>query len=109
MSRPVPGSGGGTRATASARRCAPRCSRSRSTTSAPPAARSGAFLDNPASLRVSEKLGYRRDGIDVHARRGERAENIRLLLTPATFHRPAWTLEVEGVEACLPMLGVTPG
>jgi RimJ/RimL family protein N-acetyltransferase len=68
-------------------------------------ARSGAFLDNPASLRVSEKLGYRRDGIDLCARRGERAENARLLLTPDTFVRPAWTLQVEGAEPCLATLG----
>jgi RimJ/RimL family protein N-acetyltransferase len=72
-------------------------------------ARSGAFLDNPASLRVSEKLGYRRDGIEIYARRGERAENTRLLVTPATFRRPDWRLEVEGLEACLPMLGATRG
>jgi RimJ/RimL family protein N-acetyltransferase len=69
-------------------------------------ARSGAFLDNPASLRVSEKLGYRRDGIEVHARRGERAENVRLLLTPETFCRPDWTLQVEGLDACRSTLGL---
>jgi len=72
-------------------------------------ARSGAFLDNHASLRVSEKLGYRRDGIDVYARRGARAENARLVLTPDAFRRPGWALQVEGVAACLPTLGVTPG
>jgi len=68
-------------------------------------ARSGAFVDNGPSLRVSEKLGYRHDGVDVYARRGERAENIRLLVTPATFRRPGWALSVEGVDACLPLLG----
>jgi RimJ/RimL family protein N-acetyltransferase len=72
-------------------------------------ARSGAFLDNAASLRVSEKLGYRRDGIEVFARRGERAENVRLVVTPGTFRRPSWTLHVEGLEACRPMLGVPQG
>jgi RimJ/RimL family protein N-acetyltransferase len=72
-------------------------------------ARSGAFLDNPASLRVSETLGYRPDGIDLYARRGERAENVRLLLTREAFRRPDWALQVEGVAACLPMLGITPG
>jgi RimJ/RimL family protein N-acetyltransferase len=69
-------------------------------------ARSGAFLDNPASLRVSEKLGYRRDGVDIYARRGERAENVRLVLERDAFRRPDWTLQVEGLAACLPMLGV---
>jgi RimJ/RimL family protein N-acetyltransferase len=71
-------------------------------------ARSGAFLDNAASLRVSEKLGYRRDGTEVHARRGTRAENARLLVTPSTFRRPAWLLAVEGAAACLPVLGARP-
>lgn len=68
-------------------------------------ARSAAFHDNPASLRVSEKLGYRRDGTEVFARRGEPVEDRRLLLDPADFRRPPWDLEVEGVEACLPVLG----
>jgi RimJ/RimL family protein N-acetyltransferase len=68
-------------------------------------ARSAAFHDNRASLRVSEKLGYRRDGTEVFARRGEPAEDIRLLLDRDALRRPAWTLEAEGVEACLPTLG----
>jgi RimJ/RimL family protein N-acetyltransferase len=71
-------------------------------------ARSAAFVDNPASLRVSERLGYRRDGTEVVARRGAAVEDVRLLLTPDTFRRPDWTLRVEGVAACLPMLGAEP-
>jgi RimJ/RimL family protein N-acetyltransferase len=67
-------------------------------------ARSGAFLDNAASLRVSEKLGYHRDGTDIYARRGTRAENARLVVTPADFRRPDWTLHVDGLAACHPML-----
>jgi len=72
-------------------------------------ARSGAFVDNAPSLGVSAKLGYRREGIEIYARRGERAENVRLLLTPEEFRRPDWTLQVEGLEACLPVLGIEPG
>jgi RimJ/RimL family protein N-acetyltransferase len=68
-------------------------------------ARSAAFVDNPASLRVSEKLGYRPDGTATIARRGRATTDVRLLLEPAAFRRPAWALEVEGVDACLPMLG----
>jgi RimJ/RimL family protein N-acetyltransferase len=68
-------------------------------------ARSAAFTDNPASLRVSERLGYARDGSDMVARRGNPAEKIRLVLTPDRFVRPDWTLEVEGVDACRPLLG----
>ena len=68
-------------------------------------ARSGAFLDNAASLRVSEKLGYRYDGHVVQARHGRPAKKVRLLLTPDTFRRPAWTLSAAGVDACRTMLG----
>ena len=59
-------------------------------------ARSAAFVDNSASLRVSEKLGYRRDGTEAVARRGRLTEDVRLLVGRDTFRRPDWTLEVEG-------------
>ena len=72
-------------------------------------ARSAAFVDNPASLRVSEKLGYRPDGTETVTRRGLAVDEVRLLVTPGEFRRPDWTPAVEGLEACLPMLGVTPG
>jgi RimJ/RimL family protein N-acetyltransferase len=72
-------------------------------------ARSAAFVDNPASLRVSEKLGYRPDGTETVARRGVATDDVRLLLTPDAFRRPGWELEAEGVAGCLPMLGVSPG
>ncbi|MFR9803207.1 GNAT family N-acetyltransferase [Pseudonocardia sp. RS010] len=59
-------------------------------------ARSDAFADNAASLRVSEKLGYVRDGISIAAPRGEPVKNLRMRLTPERFARPGWTLVVEG-------------
>jgi len=68
-------------------------------------ARSGAFADNPTSLRVSEKLGYRHDGTNTHARRGERATEIRLVLTAEQFTRPEWTLRVDGLDGCRALLG----
>ncbi|MGH3902682.1 MAG: GNAT family N-acetyltransferase [Pseudonocardiaceae bacterium] len=68
-------------------------------------ARSGAFTDNPSSMRVSEKLGYCQDGTKAHARRGERASEIRLLLEPRGFVRPEWTLEVQGLDGCRELLG----
>ncbi len=68
-------------------------------------ARSGAFTDNVASRRVSERLGYRTNGSNWFARRGQPAEEVRLVLTPEDFVRPGWTLEVEGVEACRELLG----
>ena len=48
---------------------------------------SGAFIDNPRSLRVSEKLGYASDGTAVLQRRpGERAVEQRLALDPDAVH-----------------------
>ena len=55
-----------------------------------------------------EKLGYRRDGTETFVRRGERVEDVRLLLERDAFRRPAWTLQVEGVEPCLTTLGAGP-
>jgi RimJ/RimL family protein N-acetyltransferase len=65
-------------------------------------ARSAAFVDNPAPLAVSAKLGYRRDGTRWLARRVRCAEQIRLVLGPEDFdeHRPTWRLGVAGVESC---------
>lgn len=68
-------------------------------------ARSGAFTDNPASLRISEKLGYRTDGANTHARRGTAATEIRLVLASSQFVRPNWILEVNGLNPCRPLLG----
>lgn len=68
------------------------------------AARSSAFDDNLASHGVSRKLGYRPDGTFTQVRRGEPARQTRLLVTPATFRRPDWTLVVTGVTPCLPVL-----
>jgi RimJ/RimL family protein N-acetyltransferase len=68
-------------------------------------ARSGAFTDNIASRRVSERLGYRTDGSSWFARRGRPAEELRLTVTPDLFVRPEWKLQVEGVEPCLALLG----
>lgn len=70
-------------------------------------AESGAFTDNPASLRVSEKLGYAPDGTECRERRpGEVATNQRLLVTPETFLRPDWTLTVTGLDTCRQLLGL---
>lgn len=70
-------------------------------------ARTGAFTDNPTSLAVSRKLGYREDGSATYAPRGQRATEIRLLLRREEFVRPQWTLEVDGLEGCCAMLGAT--
>lgn len=68
-------------------------------------ARSEAHADNPASLRVSEKLGYRADGSNTRAVRGVAATEVRLVLAAERFLRPEWTLEVDGLDGCRALLG----
>ncbi len=70
-------------------------------------AESAAFLDNPTSQRVSAKLGYLPNGQQLLERReGERVLSQELVLTPVTFVRPAWELQVEGLAACRAELGL---
>lgn len=68
-------------------------------------AASSAFADNAASLRVSEKLGYRPNGTSWLPRQGAPAPNRNLLVTPETFRRPGWSLVVTGFEGVLGQLG----
>ncbi|MGI5126768.1 GNAT family N-acetyltransferase [Pseudonocardia sp. CA-107938] len=70
-------------------------------------ARSAAFVDNVRSQGVSRRLGYRSDGSGLQVREGVAAAQVRLLVEPATFVRPSWTLQVEGVEPCRELLGAT--
>ncbi|WP_353650030.1 GNAT family N-acetyltransferase [Nakamurella sp. A5-74] len=69
-----------------------------------------AFFDNPASINVTTKLGYRPNGSSTLVRRpGEAAENQRFLLTPEDLRRPDWQLQVDGVtEEVLTLLGADP-
>jgi RimJ/RimL family protein N-acetyltransferase len=69
-------------------------------------ARSEAFADNPRSHGVSRTLGYEPDGTETVSRRGEPAVNVRLLVRAANFVRPDWKLEVDGLPAVLPVLGL---
>jgi RimJ/RimL family protein N-acetyltransferase len=70
-------------------------------------ATSGAFTDNAASLGVSRKLGYRDDGVEIHAIRGRPALLRRLRLDRAAWAagRPA-KVEIAGLEPCLPHFGL---
>jgi hypothetical protein len=54
---------------------------------------------------VSARLGYRPDGSTWAVRRGHPTEDVRLVLAPEDFVRPEWTLQAEGVDACLRLLG----
>jgi RimJ/RimL family protein N-acetyltransferase len=69
------------------------------------AARTSAFTDNPASRRVSERLGYVPDGLEHHASRGHPAVVHRFRLDPHRWRRPPWALEVRGLEPCRQLLG----
>jgi hypothetical protein len=66
---------------------------------------SGAFVGNAASHAVSRKLGYRPDGTERLAVNGKLATNVRLLVTPETFVRPQWPVEVAGLDGCAELLG----
>lgn len=68
---------------------------------------SAAFVDNPRSLAVSRKVGYRDAGVRRLQRRpGELALNQRLALAPADLVRGPHPLEVHGLEAFRRSIGL---
>jgi len=68
---------------------------------------SGAFLDNPASLAVSRKVGYSPNGQTREKRRdGELVVCQRLVLRPEDLVRSDHELEVEGVVALHQLIGL---
>lgn len=66
---------------------------------------SGAFLDNPSSLAVSRKVGYRLNGVRRLKRREVMAENQMLVLRPEDLVRGV-PIEVEGVPAFRRLIGL---
>jgi len=67
---------------------------------------SSAFIDNPASLEVSRKVGYRPNGIRRMVRRpGEWQANQALVLTPDALVRGP-DLKVEGVGPVRRLIGL---
>lgn len=69
---------------------------------------SGAFLDNPASLAVSRKVGYRPNGVVRRRRRpNEVAVHQKLVLTRGTFVR-ANPVEITGVPGLRRFLQLEP-
>ena len=61
---------------------------------------------NTASLGVSRSLGYEPNGITRKAW-GSNVQTVQhVRVTPDTFKRPDWTLQVEGHEAAAKFLGV---
>lgn len=66
---------------------------------------SSAFVDNQASLRVSEKVGYKENGVEWNVRRGEGSPTRRLLLIREDFIRgPA--IETTGVPELRRFIGL---
>ena len=70
-------------------------------------AESEAAAWNGASLGVSRALGYELNGT-TRAAWGTKVETLQhVRVTPHTFNRPDWKLEVEGHEAAVKFLHVT--
>jgi RimJ/RimL family protein N-acetyltransferase len=65
---------------------------------------SGAFTDNPASIAVSRKVGYRANGARRLSRQGRLAVNEQLVLAPADLVRPPYDVEVTGADAFLELV-----
>ncbi|HWD81567.1 MAG TPA: GNAT family protein [Kribbella sp.] len=71
-------------------------------------AESDAFVDNHASNRVSQALGYEPNGTTWDTRRGEAAPIQRWRLTRETWLRTRRDdIELSGVAECLPVLGLS--
>jgi RimJ/RimL family protein N-acetyltransferase len=71
---------------------------------------SAAFDDNPASLGVSRKLGYRDDGIEWHLVRGRPALTRRLRLERADWQATrTLPVQIHGLPQCLPLFGLPTG
>lgn len=68
---------------------------------------SAAFTDNPASMAVSRKVGYRANGQTREKRRdGELALSQRLTLDPADLVRSPYPISVDGVAALRGLVGL---
>jgi RimJ/RimL family protein N-acetyltransferase len=70
------------------------------------AANSGALVDNVASQRVSEKLGYRHTGTREIAPRGEPVPHYDYRIERDEWRCPI-PVEIEGLEPALPLFGIT--
>ena len=69
---------------------------------------SGALAGNIASARVSEKLGYRRDGEDFVSPRGVPIPRQKFRLERSRWdEREHVPVAITGLEPCLPLFGAT--
>ena len=69
-------------------------------------AESEAAIWNEQSLGVSRSLGYELNGVTRATWGGKSQEVQNVRLTPATFKRPDWNLQVEGHEAFAKYLNI---
>ena len=68
---------------------------------------SAAFEDNPASLGVSRKLGYRDDGVEWRSVRGRPALTHRLRLDRSGWQAARTVpVQIHGLAPCLPLFGL---
>ena len=68
---------------------------------------SAGFVDNPASLAVSRKVGYSDNGVTRESRRqGELVLCNRLVLRPENLVRPPYPVEADGVPEVRAFLGL---
>lgn len=68
---------------------------------------SGAWADNPRSLRISERVGYRVTAREQWDREGEPCEMVLVELLPEHFVPGPDPVEVEGAEPLRRFLGLT--
>lgn len=69
-----------------------------------------AYADNAASLGVSRALGYVENGFTVEKRDdGSGPVRMQHLVLAAADWRSPWPVRVEGLAACLPLLGLPGG
>lgn len=71
-------------------------------------ANSGAFEDNPASSRVSKKLGYEENGFQVHDREGSAAREVLFAITRERWEEQRRDdIEIQGLDSCLDWFGAS--
>jgi RimJ/RimL family protein N-acetyltransferase len=70
-------------------------------------AETAAFEDNAASLTVTRSLGYRPNGDDVRPQRDCPGRQLRFTLSDEEWElRRRHDIEIDGLEACAPLLGI---
>jgi RimJ/RimL family protein N-acetyltransferase len=69
-------------------------------------AESGYFEDNVPSARVSDKLGYTANGVEVFAIDGRRMVERKVRVTREQWRRDVVPTTIEGLEPCLKLFGI---